>query len=120
MYDIQDNPYSTLLGVIRTDSDERKTSSWRLGVIASISPLLVRLGGHLLSGADLRINPSLLGGSRAISISNASSTLGGESVSGELAGTAHWSGMLEPGDQVILLPSDDGQQFIILCKVVNA
>lgn len=89
MADMQDNPYSSILNLFRKDNAGRSVASWRTGVIRSLSPLSVELSGNTLSGSELQYNPQIL------------------------------SGGLYVGDTVVLLQSGDGQQYIILCKVVS-
>jgi len=38
--------------------------------------------------------------------------------SGTLSGSASLGGIISPGDRVVLLQSGDGQEYVILCKVV--
>lgn len=86
---MQDNPYSSILNLFREDNDDRSVAAWRTGIIRGLSPLSVELSGNTLSGSELQYNPQIL------------------------------NGELYAGDTVILLQSGDGQQYIILCKVVS-
>lgn len=126
----QDNPYSTILNIIRADARENTSAPWRLGAVVSVSPLVVELAGIPLTGQDLLVNPLLLEHSRPIQ-AEVSGSLNGSTdcetcnmtnfavTTGALGGFAHWGGALAPGDQVVLLQSQDGQQFVLLCKVVS-
>lgn len=91
---MQDNPYSAILNITRRDQRERAVAAWVLGRVISRSPAVVRLGEARLSGADLLVNPLLLRSDRE-------------------------SELMEPGDQVVMLQSGDGQQYVVLCKVVS-
>lgn len=86
----QENPYSSILHTIRSDSDDRTVTPWRIGRVAALSPLAIEIGGFPLSGRELLINEELLRDAPLI-----------------------------VGDQVVLLQSGDGQQYVALCKVVT-
>jgi len=92
--ELQDNPYSALLGTLRRDSADRSVAPWRFGILRSLSPPAVDIGGQTVT-AGVSINPMLRGaadpGDRAV-----------------------------PGDRVVLLQSSDGQEYVILCKAVSA
>lgn len=91
---MQDNPYSSIINLWRKDGGERAVSPWRLGRVVSRSPVAVRIGKETLSGAELLVNPRLLRSERE-------------------------DDLIYPNDRVVLLQSGDGQQFVVLCKVVS-
>ncbi len=129
---VQDNPYSAMLNVIRSDADERSSPAWCLGVVTSVAPLTVQTGGILLSGNDLLVNYQLRANAEVVSFSEVSGTLPGSvdcdkgsmtalTVSGgTLTAQGLFGGVLTVGDQVAMLRSADADTFIVLCKVVGA
>ena len=106
---MQDNPYSAMLNVIRSDADERSSPAWCLGVVTSVAPLTVQTGGILLSGNDLLVNYQLRANAEVVSFSG-----------GTLTAQGLFGGVLTVGDQVAMLRSADADTFIVLCKVVGA
>lgn len=120
---MQENPYSSILGVIRKDADERACIGWMTGKVVSTAPLTVLTGGNQLSGADLLANAQLLPNVEQVSLASVKGNLAGSpevTVSdGSLTASGFFGGALTPGDTVALMPSTDGQRFLVLCKVVN-
>lgn len=122
MSDIQDNPYSSILGTIRGDTAGRCIPAWCFGILKSIYPLIVEIGGQSVS-AGVHINYLLLGRNCSVSLTGLSGCLQGSPEdmavdSGTLSGSASLGGIISPGDRVVLLQSGDGQEYVILCKVV--
>ena len=132
---MEENPYSGILNVMRRDAEQRRPKSgWLLGVVQSAAPLAIFCGGMQdpLTGADLRVNYQLRGNAERVTLQEAKGSLTGtvdcekgsitgmEVSSGTLEAAGLFGGVLAPGDLVALLPSEDGQEFLVLCKVVNA
>lgn len=129
---MQENPYSAILGTMRKDSNERKSSAWVLGRVLSVSPLQIAYNGLTLSGANLLVNHQLCIHTRAVSLSDVSGNLDASTdcslgsitalsaTNGTLQAAGLFGGVLTAGDQVAMLKSEDSQLFIVLCKVVNA
>lgn len=98
------DPYIGLLDVMRTSAQEGKgnTSGALVGSVISASPLQVQVSGILLEGDDMLVNDMLLSGyGRSASLGEASGTLS--------LGTG-----LHSGDQVLLIPGPDMQQFYLV------
>ncbi|HHY52079.1 MAG TPA: DUF2577 family protein [Clostridiales bacterium] len=118
MIDSQDNPYSGMLNLIREDSGERYVAPWCFGIIRSLSPPAVEINGQVVS-YGVFINSGLL--PRTASFANLLGNLEGTPedmsiLAGSLTGTL--SGPVAIGDRVVLLQSQDGQEYVVLCKVV--
>lgn len=81
-------------------------------------------GQHPAFGADLLVNPQLLPHEETAALSELKGGLeGAPAVSvtnGSLGGKALLGGVLVPGDRVAMLASADGQQYVVICKVVSA
>lgn len=129
---MQENPYSSILRTMREDANEQKSSAWVLGNVMGVAPLVIQYNGMALTGTDLLVNFQLRTNAEAVILSNLTGKLNGtvDCTSGSITGMAVTSGNLQaagvfggvlaPGDQVVMLRSDDGQQFVVLCKVVSA
>lgn len=117
---MQDNPFSSILGTIRDDAKDRSVGAWRFGKVVSVEPLVVEMGGQNLEGKDLLVNIQLIENEEEIEMPDTTGILNGEAVEGELRSpSAIFGGVLEAGDQVVLLQPEDGQQYVVLCKVVE-
>ncbi len=120
----QDNPYAALLGIFRQDAaDQSPGWPWRFGIIRSLSPLMVDIAGKTVTDG-LWINPLLMGRGGTSNLSGLAGSLqspGGNTTvtGGDLSGDISLSGVLAVGDRVVLLQAKDGQEFIILSKVVG-
>ncbi len=121
---MEENPYAGILEVVRTDADARSASPWVIGTVAATAPLTVMLGGIPLSGADLLVNPQLLPHEETAALSELKGSLEGSPAvsvtNGSLGGKSLLGGVLVPGDRVAMLASADGQQYVVICKVVSA
>ena len=118
---MEENPYAGILEVVRTDADARSASPWVIGTVAATAPLTVMLGGIPLSGA---VNPQLLPHEETAALSELKGSLEGSPAvsvtNGSLEAKALLGGVLVPGDRVAMLASADGQQYVVICKVVSA
>lgn len=130
--EIQENPYSALLKVLRDDADSRRIWPWRFGEVVSVEPLVIETGQNLLSGRELWVNYQLRENQEEVTLSETQGSLNG-SVDCEVGGIGTMSvasglihaqgtfhGVLVPGDRVVLLQNEDAQEFVVLCKVVTA
>lgn len=101
-YEIQGDPYASMARVFRP-----KEAQVRLvrGVVTSAKPLAIHADGLALAGADLCVNTALL--ERTVQ-----ATADGKTIS-----------MLLPGEltagAAVLLLTEDGQKYDVLCRVVN-
>ncbi len=88
------------------------------------NPLIVKIGDLQIEQENMKVNQALLAGySRRMSMGTAGatgSTTKGDGISsiGISGGTFTTQDGLKAGEQVVLLKSGDGQQYILLCKVV--
>ena len=116
---MQDNPYNTLIEMMQGGKVE--PAIFMLGEVVSLSPFRVKIetpsGSLELDSDDLLINDFLNGGQeRKYNLSDV--TLAGTSSTGSATLTTS-GGYLKKGDKVALLPSEDKQLYILLCKVVK-
>ncbi|MEA4893324.1 MAG: DUF2577 family protein [Peptococcaceae bacterium] len=125
---MEDNPFNTIIQVMRQEGSFDRAPSLVLGKVQALSPLQVLVEGTVQTRDTLLANAELLAGSvleADFQINGQGSITGaGDSISGnaELRGeiglerqTDSWS----IGDQLLLLPVDEHQKYIILCKVVS-
>ena len=88
------------------------------------NPLIVKIGDLQIELENMKVNQALLAGySRRMSMGTAGatgSTTRGDGISsiGISGGTFTTQDGLKAGEQVVLLKSGDGQQYILLCKVI--
>jgi len=87
MDELQNNPFTSLVNVIRDDNKRQIPAYYRLGTVLSVNPLIIDVAGNSQDKDELLKNEL---------ISN-----------------------LEVGDNVLLMPIEDEQKYIILCKVVS-
>lgn len=122
--DKQDNPYLNLLEIMQNQSRETP-KSFIIGNVLSADPLSIKVAENIiLDKEDMLINDFLLAKyNRKIKIKG-TSVNGSVSPEGTLTSFDMAEGEVETledylkaGDKVILLLSEDQQQFILLCKV---
>lgn len=122
--DKQDNPYLNLLEIMQNQSKEIP-KSFVIGSVLSAEPLNIKVAENIiLDREDMLINDFLLAKyNRKIRVKGNGIN---EGVSPEVSLTASdmtdvevetLEDSLKAGDKVILLLSEDQQQFILLCKV---
>ena len=94
---MEENPYSALIGRIRNDMKALLPVTFRMGKVISAEPLKVDVAGTIQEADSLLINAAF-----------------------------SFFAPLEPeepyltiGDMVLLVPIEDEQMYIILCKVVS-
>lgn len=127
-----EDPYAGILNTVRGVNKRMARAAWGLGVVTSKSPLKIRYCDHELAGGDLRVNYHLVPGHKEkTTLRNVSGTLGAlvdcehgsitkmDVSSGTLESAGVFGGVLEVGDQVAMLCSEDQQTYIVLCKVVS-
>lgn len=98
-----DNPYFNLISMMQTKESH---SPFLIGRVATASPLRIQAGDVLLSEGNMKINRSLLQGYKRELRAEGGQTKGYTTMDG-----------LRTGDEVVLLESEDGQQFILLCTL---
>ena len=125
---MEDNPYVKFLGAMRDEARGQMPEVYRFGTVESVAPLTISTSGILLSKDDLLINAGITERTETISMSETSGdlagTINGNSSTfyisgGNMSTTASIELSLTKGDNVLLIPIDDNQKFIILCKVVS-
>ena len=121
-----DNPYISLIEGMRVEGAANNPVPFMIGVVNSVSPLIVQVGEIEFDEEDLLINDSLLSGNKQKVKINASSVSGNVVTEhgGNLNSFNMSSGDLEilddvfkKGDRVVALISQDQQQIVIICKV---
>lgn len=130
---MEENPFSSILNTLRQDADGRSFWPWQLGEVVSVEPLIIRTGDHELQGEDLWVNYQIIENEEeaefleilgwlegAVSCPNCGNPFRFDVARGELAVEGIFKGVLHPGDRVVLLAGQEGQHFVVLCRVVSA
>lgn len=123
----EDNPYGNLLQLIQK-TGEANTAPFFIGTVVSPAPLTVAVGELCITRENMMINPALFAGYKRV-FSLGTTGASGQTESADLhshsmasigfsAGEMTTVDGLSAGDKVVLLASSDGQQYILLCKVV--
>lgn len=144
----QRDPYAGMLLEMQDQAEEVQPPGWCLGRVSDIGPgrLIIQANGMTLDEEDLRVNPMLLYDEQeTVKITFADEknklTLGVNdyvtawppcsdhqlqimfyNIPGLLSGTVEatiTTRRLKVGDQVVLLPDEEGQIYYVLCKVVG-
>lgn len=127
---MESNVYTELIGRLRGDIQLQLPTGYRLGKVIKTDPITINVAGINLSGDDLMINALLLKhprnvemnmitGNLSASVNCSEGSISSISVtSGSINSVATLDYCLTKGDSVLLLPIEDEQRFIILCKVV--
>lgn len=112
--DKQDNPYLNLLQIMQNQS-KGIPKSFVIGDVLSSEPLSIKVSENIIiDRKDMLINDFLLSNyNRKVKIKG-TSVKGDVSPEGEVETLEDY---LKAGDKVVLLLSEDQQQFILLCKV---
>lgn len=96
----QDNPWGNIIEAIQAMIDGSLQPSFLIGEVASPYPLSVSISGLLLEREDVEINIALL------------------NKSGEVhTGCDYGDEDFESGEKLLMLASDDGQTYVIVCKI---
>ena len=120
----EDNPYGNFLEIIRKEAHDDGDAPFFIGTVVQPNPLIVKIGDLQIEQENMKVNQALLAGySRRMSMGTVGatgSTTKGDGISsiGISGGTFTTQDGLKAGEQVVLLKSGDGQQYILLCKVV--
>lgn len=134
----EDNPYNSLIEMMQKEGRAFNTVPFLIGKVTATEPLTVLAGDIPITRENMKISSMLLPGyGRSISIAetSATGTTGSASRGGNnydaFASHSHSvdrvgipSGQMtmtdgfSVGDEVVLLVSEDGQQFVLICKVV--
>lgn len=120
----EDNPYGNFLEIIRKEAHADGDAPFFIGTVVQPNPLIVKIGDLQIEQENMKVNQALLAGySRRMFMGTAGatgSTTKGDGISsiGISGGTFTTQDGLKAGEQVVLLKSGDGQQYILLCKVV--
>lgn len=107
---MQENPYTAILDAMRTETAGRAKQHVFVGKVLKKQPLEVNVqlatGGFKLEADDLKINSWLK--------ANQERTM---QFDGKTQTTRFTSAVLEVGDDVLMVRSDDGETYYILCKL---
>lgn len=131
-----DNPFITTIKLMRQNGEINNPTPFFIGEVISASPLLIQVGDIQLEREDVLINEMLLSGyERKLELHTTNATGQTASSSGgsgyaEYASHSHSISNIAikdgtyktlddflKGDKLVLLMSQDQQQFIVLCKV---
>lgn len=91
------NPYSELLGVMRRQGGKSNPPSIQIGIILSVSPLVIKINNLQIDKDNILIADTLL-----------------KKSTGEIDPAAG----LSPQDKVALIATSDKKTYIVLCRVV--
>lgn len=115
------DPYQVILEAM--SGDAAPAAGLVMGKVTSVAPLKILVGGNTMEQGELLCNPALLGGGLKVS-----GKLAGDGSVGNAAGAVDITvaGTLEPkdpiwtvGDEVLMLPIEEAQRYVIICKVVD-
>lgn len=115
------DPYQMILDAMGGGTED--SGGLLLGQVTTISPLKVLVGGNTMEQDELLCNAALLAG-RAENIRvelTGTGTVGDASGAAALSadGTITRADGWAVGDRLVMLPIEDAQRYIILCKVVE-
>lgn len=131
-----DNPFITTIKLMRQNGEVNNPTPFFIGEVTSITPLIIQVGDIQLEREDVLINEILLAGyERKLELYTTNAT--GQTVnssggSGYAEYASHSHGIsniaikdgtyktlddFTKGDKLVLLMSQDQQQFVVLCKV---
>lgn len=133
----EDNPFMSMVGLMQEQGGSKSNQPFFIGEVISASPLIVQIEGVQITEEDMFINEFLLSGyQRAFSMATTTATGTTQSQSGGSgdssfsshshdvetigipSGTWVATSSFFVGDKVLLLYSENGQQFVLVCKVV--
>lgn len=121
---MEENPYVALMSLMRGAAEETAQASLCMGVVTSAEPLKILVGGNTLERGELLCNAELkdameveveLEGDLTVS-GPGGSISGGMRLKGE--GQLKRKKAFQAGERLLLLPIEESQRYIILCKVV--
>ena len=117
---MEDNPYLRLAGLLDGGT---APAGLTFGKVTSAAPLKVLVGGNTMEGGELLCNAALV--TKTVKVGG---ELAGNGSVGDSSGTASLAleGELERkdaawrvGEQLLMLPIEDAQRYVIICKVVE-
>lgn len=133
----EDNVYGNFLQLMQEIGADRIPAPFFIGTVTQAEPLVITLGEISIERRNLKVNPALLAGYRRRLRLDTTTATGqtaergggggyeafsshshGQSTIGVPDGTFTTLDTLKVGDEVVMLMSADGQQYIVLCKVV--
>lgn len=113
---MKDNPYTGLLGIMRTEGETNNPTVYATGEVLSVEPLCVRSCGIKLDADDLMVNSFLKKGAERELILEGTIC---EVSKAEVKATAKkWA--LEAGDTVLMIPDSQRQRYYVICKLEGA
>ena len=133
-----DDPYFSLIGMMQEEGKAFNPTPFFIGKVTAAEPLTVQVGDISITRENMKVSTMLMGGySRDITIeetgatgTTAAAAQGGNDYEafashshriqrvGIPEGRMTMTDGLQTGDEVLLLASEDGQQYILVCKVV--
>lgn len=132
----EDNPYYSLIGMMQEEGRTFNPIPFFIGKVTATEPLTVQVGDIPIERKSMKINTFLLKGyqrrwnlalTEAIGSTDSQSGGGGDSAFASHAhgqetigitdGTFTTLDDFKVGDEVLLLVSTDGQQYVLLCKL---
>lgn len=122
---MSDNPFQSLLAALEPSAATSR--GLVLGIVTSAAPLKVLVGGNTQEREDLMCSADLVANLEAemtAQLTGSGSISGGtSSISGDasftLSGSLRRRNVFKIGDRLLLLPIEDDQRYIIICKVVD-
>lgn len=137
MYNEKDNPYNNFLGIMREQGEMNNPVPFLIGEVKTANPLTVAIGDIVLERKDLKINSFLLKGyqrrwnlatTTATGVTGERSGGGGDASFASHSHDQHTLGVPDgtfttlddfaAGDEVLILMSQDQQQYILVCKLL--
>ena len=132
----EDNPYYSLIGMMQDEGKVFNPTPFFIGKVTATEPLTVQVGDIPIERKSMKINTFLLKGyqrrwnlalTEAIGSTDSQSGGGGDSAFASHAHGQETIGIpdgtftalddFKVGDEVLLLVSADGQQYVLLCKL---
>lgn len=108
-----ENPITGLLGIMQSQGAKNNPTVCLVGRVTSVSPFKIQAGGVTLDADDVLVNAALLPGyERDISYSGPVCETSGTNGTVTLINYG-----LKANDLVLLIPSSDGQQYYVICKL---
>jgi hypothetical protein len=115
---MEGNPYSAFINGIRADASGRKPASYRIGAVASGSPLSVDVGGNV-HGIDSLVLATFAQGVEVEVDNTAIGYSQGADPHTHAARVAWGKPVFAPGDKLLLLPIEEEQRYIILARLTD-
>lgn len=111
------NPFSELVEVMREEGSVKNPPTFSIGTVTSESPLKIKTNDlELDQENNILINYNLLDHTQELTEENLLHVHSGETITYQNNMTVKQT--LKVGDKVIIFETNDGQTYIIMCKVV--